>query len=338
MKALLNCLLASLLLVNLLPACLAQEIVESNNWIGTIEGGVPPYLLHVYKRYNEADVESARKKLESLQKQPETNDGWSGTYNLYGELSDSKLRWDSGIGFVSYYIFTCATELRSLNYGRISEDSDSVTFISDKTAPPYAFMDSGNSQKLIKVKWGDRRFLVKESELQTFAELAAGYYGSSVSKEITSNGETFPIDVSIWNSTWSKVTEDDKNVFGIPEFPARYRHLIKKPIAGKIVAIGRYEKDPQTDDPVMTYSRRYVTLNVGSKDGVRPEMEFYVAGTRERVQIVSVLARSSVAVLERWIDSDTQKDMCFEKGEDIPCKSPRIGMIAKTIPDAFLDD
>jgi hypothetical protein len=318
--------------------CFSQEFVEEENWIGTIEGGQPPFLIHSFKNYSKQDVINAKEKLRLIHKF-DSKDDWEGSYSLLGELSDMKLFWNSESGFVNYYVYTCAIELRQLNYGKAVNNVNSVTFLTEKSEQPFWGMNDSGQIKLIKVKWGEKHFLVKEEMLETFSELAAGYYGAGKIEEVKVNGEIYPTQISIWNSFWVK-SEDlsGKKVFGLPVLPKPYEKLTKKPIEAKIISIGKHEKDEPTEEPVMTYSRRYVNIGLGKKGGIKIGMDFYIPDIDERITIVEVTDKISVGVLERWIDSDTQNEMCFHKSETIPCKSLRIGMKVKTTPEEILED
>jgi len=317
--------------------CFGQEFVEDENWIGEIAGGQSPFLQHSLKNYTKEDVFKAKQKLKLI-RESSINDEWEGSYSLLGELSDTKLILDSEIGFINYYIYTCAIDLRALNYGSLINKPDSITLVSEKSQPPF-YRTGKTGQKLIKVKWGDRHYLVEEERLEVFSELAAGYYGIGKNEKIEVNGETFETQIAIWNSFWVK-TDDlkDKTVANLPQLPYPYEKLTKLPIETKIISLGKYEKDKPTEEPVMTYSRRYVTIGAGKNSGIKPEMEFYVPDLEERIKIVKVSDKTAIGVLERWLDSETREESCFKVGEDFPCKLLKVGMKVKTVPDEFLED
>ncbi len=315
-----------------------QEYRESENFIGVIEGGTPPFIMLRYDNYSEADISKAKQKLIDLRSAADI-DPWEGRYSSFGELSDTKLTWNSSIGFLSYYIYTCAIELRSLNYGKVTNKPGTLTLHSSLSKPPRLATRGAATVELIKVKWGNRHYLVEADQIEMFAELAAGYYGSSMKKEEIVNGIPYAVHYSLWNSFWVKDQDyREQKVFGLPVFPNPFEKLVRKPIEGKIAAIGKYEKDKPTDEPIMRYSRQFVTLHIGSTVKLKPGMEFFVKELGERVKIVTVKNSTSIAILERWLDSETRKEICLKNGEEFPCRRPEIGMGAKTIPDEFLEN
>lgn len=331
----LSCLL---ILLGSLQIGFGQEFNENENWIGAIEGGVPPFLIHNLNKYSKEDVVRAKEKLNLIKQSP-TGDEWEGSYSLPGDLRDTKLFWNSKFGFVNYYVYTCAIELRALNYGRAVNNPDSVILMTEKNRPPFYRADKSGQSKLIKVKWGDLRYLVEEDALETFCELAAGYYGAAKNETTEVDGESFASQTTIENSFWVK-NEDlrNKKTFGLPILPKPYEKFIKQPIETEIISIGKYEKDPPTDRPIATYSRRYVNIGAGKNSGIKIDMEFYVPALGERIRIVKVLNNTAVGVLERWIDSETRQESCSGETEDAPCRLPKAGMKIKTLPDEFLQD
>lgn len=317
--------------------CFGQELVENENWIGEIERGQPMVLIHSFKNYTKEDVLKAKEKL-NLIRNSKTDDEWEGSYSLFGDLTDNKLFWDSEIGFVNYYIYTCALELRGLNYGRAINNFDSVTLFSEKQQPPLPGIGKIGQRKFVKVKWGDRHYLVDEEILEDFCELAAGYYEVK-SDEIEINGEKIETQVAIWNSFW--VMSDDsykKKVFGLPVLPKSYEKYIKQPIKTKIAFIGKIEKDIAKEDYLSSSITYYLTLGAGKDKGIKEGMSFYIPQLKERVSIEKVNKKTSIASLARDYDTESQKENCIVIGEEIPCVNPTVGMEAKTIPAELLED
>ncbi len=313
-----------------------QEFKEDEDWIN----GYQPFLSHQLKNYTKDDVIKAKEKL-NLIKQSKIATEWEGSYTLPADLSDTKLFWNSATGFVNYYIYTCAIELRALNYGKVINNTDSVILITEKPQPPFFLTGKTGQIKLIKVKWGDLHFLVEEDELEVFCELAAGFYGSAKMETIETNGESYVTQTSIWDSFWIKSDEiSKKKAFSLPVLPKAYEKFIKQPIETKIDSIDKYEKDePDEESAMARYSRRYVNIGAGKNLGIKTGMQFYVPDLGERIRIVEVKDKSAVGVLERMIDSETSEEGCVNfSSVDIPCKLPKAGMKIKTIPDDLLED
>jgi len=331
--------LVLMILLVLFQIGFGQEFKEDENWINTSQ----PFLIHALKNYTKEDVVKAKEKL-NLIKQSKIDTEWEGSYTMPADMSDTQLLWSSTTGFVNYYIHTCTIELRSLNYGKVINNTDSVILTAEKNQPPFFGTGKTGQIKLIKVKWGDLRFLVEEEDLEVFCELAAGYYGSGKTETIEMNGESYQTQTAIWGDFWVKsedISNEDtpkKKAFGLPILPKSYERFIKQPIETKIVSIGKYQKDLPADDSMMKYSHRYVNIGAGKNLGIKTGMQFYVSDLGERISIVEVKDKISVGVLERWVDSETHEESCFNNSGDIPCKLPKAGMKIKTIPDDFLED
>lgn len=318
-----------------ISASLAQDSeTDWENWIGTIEGGQPSILLHRYDNYSQADVIKAKQKLLLL-KQISPKNEWEGMYDSSGHLSDIKFIWNLQVGFIKYYIHTCQPDLRNLDFGSVKSVGDQIETISEKPQNAEAKSEPTNV-KFIKVKWGDAHYLVKEEELETFCELAAGYYGTGKPVEAEINGEKFTYQKSIWDSYWKKVEEPDKKVFGLPVLPSKYKHLIKIPIETEILSINEHKLEINGES-VMSYSYRYVTINGGKDKNIKTDMEFYSPDLRERIKIIEVGKKTSKGVIERWYDEEEKKEQCFNNREDIPCVIPAVRMKIKTVPDEFLE-
>ncbi len=311
----------------------AQDSVDSENWIGIIEGGQSPYLIHYYQNYTQTDVVKAKQKLILL-KQISPKSEWEGIYDRSGNLSDTKFIWNSQVGFITYYIHTCQPDLRGLDFGSVIISGDHIETLSEK--PQNAESKNKTSiEKFVKVKWGDVHYLVEEDELETFGELAAGYYGSGKPAETEFNGEKFTYQKSIWDTYWKKVEEPNKKVFGLPLLPDKYKHLIKIPIEAEILTINEHKID-EFEEGIMPHSYRYVTINAGKNKNIKPDMQFYVPALEDRIKIIEVGEKTAKAVLERWFDTEENKEQCYKDGEEIACKNPAVRMKVKTVPDEFL--
>lgn len=324
-----------------LQICPGQEYVQDQNWIGMIEGGNPSHIVYRYRYYTPEDVVEARKQLVLLNTS-QAVDEWAGSYFLAGELSDQKLIWKPDAGFFSYYIYTCALELRTLNYGKVVNTPDYIQLVTEKRTPPHAKVTSAGPVRLVKVKWGDVRYLVDEDELEIFCELAAGYHGAGkMLTEKSADGETYEYQKYIWNSYWTKIGKKGDKVFGTPILPKRYAKFSRPQLETTITSLGKYEIEKAEGDESWQsgQKKQFVTIGLGSVNGVKPDMNFYVPELDERITVVKVFGKTAVAVLERSINSETQKEDCLTPDDgDGPCQPIKIGMKIKTVPEEFLEE
>jgi hypothetical protein len=329
---------ALIVLVFSLQFSFGQDYIESEDWLSSVTGYKQPWMYLKYKHYTEFDVARAKEKLGSILLS-QSKDEWAGIYNLDSPLSNTKLIWAPDAGFLDFYIYTCAVELRTLNYGKVVNSSDSVVLTTEKQPANTPVRKRFEGVRYVKVKWGDRRYLVEEDELELFCELAAGYHGPA--KNVTgklANGETYETQISIWNSFWVKVGKEEDKVYGTPILPKKYSKFVRQPLETAIISLGKYEIK-QAVDPLFTNSNQFVTIGLGSTNGIKAGMDFYVPDLDERLTVVKVFGKTALAVLERPFNDETKKDDCLTPQEgDTPCELIRVGMNVKTVPEEFLEE
>jgi hypothetical protein len=301
--------------------CFGQEFIEDENWISEI-GDVysKGYSLISYRfdNFTKEDVAKAKQKLKSI-KQFAPKDEWEGLYSLANPVGEEGLIWHSDSGFFRYYFYH---ELRSLDYGKIKLSQDFIELLSDKplTSNPNKKQFNKTGNKLIKVKFGERHFLVQENRLKDFCERAVGW-----SRDL--------MDYSYY---WQKREDSEKKVFGLPVLPSEYSHLLRYPIEAKISSVGRKQiipnrqstKEYNFDD--IHYS---VTLNTGKNKNIKIGMNFFVEDLGEWIEIKKVFQKSSIGNIRRDI-GENNKEQCWDSeggsGQVIPCKEIRAAMKAKT--------
>lgn len=246
-----------------------------------------------YRSYSEADFTNALSRLELIKSENNSlTDEWAGDYSAQsGEVNTAVLRWSPQAGFVDLNVYTCLPELRGLDYGTVTATPDYILLTSQ------ASLRSGRVTKYLPVKWGERHYLVPESEVAQFYKFVAGYGWKK--------DEYVVFDFLLKND------DIEKPVAGMPVFPQGYERFVRKPIEATVVEILRREiKTEQSDDGTPAYeSRTFVRVDVGSADGVKRGMTFNVVGSEEleTIEIVQVGRRSSVGVLIRSLDENRQE-------------------------------
>jgi len=240
-------------------------------------------------------------------------------------LGSSEITWEQKVGFVYAYVYHT---LANIDYGRVTADSDSVKFASERPLVGKRFFEVDH----IKVKFGEKHLLVPKSRLTDFAILAVGREVPTGrrAKEIYTEEGFF----------WEKVDDGDKQIADVPEFPPPYAHLVKKPIQSKILSVGKLKIKREKSKDWGTESEerwRVITFAKGRSDGVRVGMTFWVDELEERIEIVSVGTSKSIARLTRIvIDGD---EFCrndeVKDGERFPCRMPRVGMKVRTKTQYF---
>lgn len=300
--------------------CFGQESVADENWIGEIGGFYccSPFITYRYDDFTIEDVERAKQKLKSIKKFTSGSE-WEGIYYRSVSVGDDRMVWDSEGGFFAFYYYH---ELRSLNYGQIKELPGLIELVSEKplTASFAKRTSAKTDDRLVKVKVGERHFLVEENRVRDFAERAVG-----LSTELE--------DYSYY---WSKAEDDEKKVFGLPVLPAGYKRFSRNPLEARIISVGRKKIIPneQSAKEFNFGEIHYpVTLNAGKNKNVKSGMNFFVEDLGEWIEITKVFQKHSTGKISR-IFGEGNKEQCLdsERGQGliIACKEIKVGTRAKT--------
>lgn len=305
---------ASFLLILGFQISFGQDFQEDENWLG--EQGYPQsFLYHNFKTYSKADVIKAKQKL-SLIKQSPTADEWEGYYQQYGELSQIGLIWNSNAGFIHYYIYTCSIELRGLGFGNVTNSADLLTLNYEKRKNEKAKV----AQTLVKVKIGERHYLVPEDKLKDFCQLAVGrLFGE----------KEYNASINYW---W-KVSNENKNWEGLPILPDNYSKFVVKPVEAKIIKVGKATiENRKTDEDKIESGDVYhfITVDAGKNQNLKNGMNLYIPELDETAIVEKVFLKSSVAIIYRDFYK-TRTERCWDENHKIkPCPKINAGMYAKT--------
>lgn len=264
-----------------------------------------------YRSYSESDFTSALTKLEAIKSENSNlTDEWAGDYSAQsGEVNVIALSWSRQAGFIHLNFYTCLPELRGLNYGTVAATPDYVLLTSQ------ASQRSGRATKYLPVKWGERHYLVPESEVAQFYKFVAGYGWKK--------------DEYVFFDFLLKNDDLGKPVAGMPVFPRGYERFVRKPIRATITELLRREiKTGQSYDGSPAYeSHTFVKLNAGSADGIKRGMTLNIVESEdyEKVEIVQVGGRSSIGVLVRSLDENRQETFKNYRTDEIK-PYPRISV------------
>ena len=315
-----------------LPVCPGQtfgEIQIEENWLKEYDLYYEPFVLFRYDRYSREDVVKFREKLDLLK--DAKFDEWEGIYTSdLTMIGTSQFHWKADVGFASLYVYSCQPELRYLNYGKIANSPDSIQVI-----PEYAANSPrkiSNTVRYVKIKWNDRHYLVEESSVSAFAEKAVGIFVEPDDAE----NENF----QKWTNYWV-MGDLEKDLTGLPEFPANYKKFQRVPIETKIIAVGKRSIDKEIElggELHTAESAVYpVTLDAGKTRGVKIGMRFFTADGDEIV-ITEVSPNRSNGVIVRVIDDEDadKSDLCFDDdGNKTACPQIKNSLKVTTKIGAF---
>lgn len=307
--------LASLILIFGVQISFGQEIDFEGNWYRDIKGYDDFYTRYEFKFYAKDDVVKAKKRFDLIKQFP-PKDEWEGIYANNVESGDATLHWSSGGGFVYYSVYHT---LRQLDFGSAFDKPDSVKLVSEKS--PVIKSKSIFSTNLIKIKFGDRHYLVPENRLQDFTERAVGL-------------NTSIIDFGYY---LQKPDEYENKVFGLPVLPEKYKKFLRLPINSEIIRVGKrqlYREQFGNDDALVSEEiYRFVTLGAGKNKKVKVGMNFFAEDLGEWIEITKVSSNSSIGKIRRNLNEKRQeqcRDAEGGQGQIITCKEIKVGMKVKT--------
>jgi hypothetical protein len=295
-----------------------QSTDDENNWYKETNRGDNWYTKFDFHRYTKDDIQTAKTKYLQIVARQDL-DEWEGTYYQHVMLGHTELTWSRDDGFVEARTYHT---LAGLNYGRTTNNFESVRFYSEKPTKPST---KTQHEEFIKVKFGNAHFLIPQQYLRNFAERAAGL--TSVSEE----NEYY----------WIKSSDENKKIFVLPKYPKRFHHLIRKPIRTRLVSIGKpiLRRDKfVTGEVYAKYHDRLIAFDAGSTRGVRINMVFFSDDLDERIQIVRVSKTRSFGILSRSL-SMSNKEICWVddslREKERPCVPLISGVVARTLSQEF---
>lgn len=324
--------LSVLILISSLSISFGQdkpEMVEGETWLQQYGIYYPtPTMIFRYDRYSREDTVKFREKLDLL-KDAKFADEWEGSYysGFPNQVGTFSFQWDSNAGFVDYYVYSCFPELRYLNYGKVANMPEFI-----QTIPEFAVDSPRNEKpvKYVKVKWGKQYYLVEESALLAFAEKAAGIY---VEPEDDSSE-----DRQKWSNHWVKsglmdettgLPDLERNLPGLPEFPASYKKYQRLPIETKIISVGKrtVEENIFLGAEAAVYK---VKIAAGKNKGVKVGMEFDVPDINNELVVTQVSKSDSIGMIV-WSIDDNKNDKCYDdNSEKTACPQIKPALKVKT--------
>ncbi len=304
-----------LILLSISSVCFGQEIVEDENWLKGLGGEADylPYILYQYKTFTKEDVTKGKQRLKSIRQFAPKNE-WEGIYYQETGIGDSKLIWNLEGGFFNLYFYH---ELKRFDYGRVNDSPSFIELVSEKTLISNPAKKQSAKTKLIRVKIGEKHFLVPETRLQDFCDRAAG----------------LSTDLQDFYYYWTKEEDMRKEVFGLPVLRSEYRHFLRYPIEAEINRVGN-KKIKRSEIIINSEEIHYpIILNAGKNKNLKKDMNFFVEDLGEWIQITKVFQTNSIGFIRRDFDENKQ-EQCFDSeggmGDIITCKEIKIGMKANT--------
>lgn len=289
-----------------------EELAEGEYWNAI---GLEKQPIWEYKYFTKEDVITANKQLILLKKAALKNE-WEGQYYSETGLGESVIFWNENIGFVKYNFYHT---LKILYYGQIQHKEDSI-ILSHEISPKSLDKKVKWKETFVKVKLGKQHLLVPQSIIKDFCEFIVGRLPMLEVENIRFR-------------YFYKASESENDSSGLAILPETYKHFLVYPIKGKIKEIGKrkIQRSKNWEGKIETDGVKYfVTLNVGKKDMVKKDTEFYIPELKEFATVEKVFQNTSTASIFRKFD-EKNEEICEDMDyESTPFYRISVGMSAKT--------
>lgn len=305
-----------LILLSVCQICFGQKDEFERNWYKDTKGIDNPWSGYEFgKRYTEKDVDEAINKYHLIKSHSPKNNEWEGFYTSDSMLGYEEIYWNKDGGFVRSYYYH---RLLTLDYGFVKDENNSIKLYSQKSST------SKDENKLIthfiKIKYGNRHYLVPENLIKKFAETAVGLTN----------------DESEDKFYYYKVDDEKKNLFGIPILPSEYERFQRFPVEAQIIKVKKSELKQNKFEDGTVYSEYYdyeVILNVGRNKNIKQDLIFFVKDLNEWIGITKVYSKKSKGIITRYVNKN-REELCDENvdisSENTNCLKIKIGLTAKT--------
>lgn len=256
------------------------------------------------------DITEVTSRWYKIDREDAAQNEWIGTYGVYGETHMTLLKWSPANGYVQISVNTCMAMIMSVEYGDAQIIGEQIFFYPKKSAgmtheggaaAAAGEMSNQNPAPFEKIpaKWRGVKYLLAEDEVKLFCDYVAGYGDREYD---AFNGHSFFI------SGEEKGAPDE-----LPIVPKRFENLIRKPISGKIISVGKRKinKIMGEDGEPYFVSETQVTINIGRADGVKEGMSFLmlnetVCCISDTVEVTKAGEKTSLGIITRETEDKPQ--------------------------------
>jgi hypothetical protein len=307
-------LFASFLLILSFQVSFGQDFQEGDYWDSWGEGRQS---IWEYKLFTKDDVIKANRlfvRLKELKSQVE----WEGEYNGFAEIGESRLRWNSKIGFVQYSFYHT---LKHLSYGKTIENEAFLDLVPENVEDKKltsAYSSKLPSKRLVKVKVGAKHFLVPNNFLREFLEICVG---------VQTNDEAIYF-------SWLKIDDLEKKSSIEINVSPQYQYLVPAPIQAKINSVGT-RRINRTDEKISYF----VGISEGKNKRIKVGMNLFIEDLGEWVEITKINKHFSVGKISRSFYNKIEE--CWDgpggNGNRFPCRKINVGQTIRTRINWLLD-
>jgi len=202
-----------------------------------------------------AKKEQIRRELNTLKDHP-----WAGSY-YYGDGLGVNIHLSLAPKSGFEFTWNGCLGLYDLNYGDVIEKHGRITLVFTHANSRRAY--EGIAPELVPLVWGERHYLIPADGFIDFA-----------------NAVNAGFEPSPYRSARFLLRDGDevKSADGLPDIPAPFsEYILKRPIQAAVSSIkGSRFEDFKGNGIELSFHITTLVLNVGSEQGVKEGMEFYV--------------------------------------------------------------
>jgi len=253
----------------------ARQVGEDGAWAN---GVGEPWRFESH-RYTAEQAAAARSLWERIGEADD--DGWAGDYEVDMSVRSHFLRW-SPKGFVFFNVNTCTANVDDLNYGEAVADA----------ASHFEAASMRGARKFVKVKWGERRYLIEDAHVGGFCDYVAGL--GSYNGPGAQGGADF----------LGRRGDGERLTALLPSVPPEYRQYVRRPVDARVTRVGRSYVEVGTENEWWDELVTPVRVDAGSDRGLRRGMSLHALDSDEfgeRVELTRVGTNYSLGILVRSV-------------------------------------
>lgn len=230
---------------------------------------------------------------------------FAGTYFDGGDTRHSYLRWAPGGGFVYLYVYEHFAVL-DFSYGRVEVTPTAVVFEVERERREVDAekRPRATPRRWVAARWRLRNYLVPEADVAEFGAYVGGFRQYN-----DFNGPCCDFTPFFR----AEPRRAPGKSFGVPEVPAPYARLMRRPVEATITSVGRRRVVKEFGLEGELYSQRFerasltpVTFGAGRASGLKAGMLLRLADEPggQYLKVTRVRAAHSEGVLVRDVDED----------------------------------
>ncbi|HEX7314252.1 MAG TPA: hypothetical protein VF297_10035 [Pyrinomonadaceae bacterium] len=208
-------------------------------------------------------------------------DAWAGDYIINMDTRAHYLRW-SPKGLVSFNVNTCTANVDSLDYAETVSESPGEVVVDSATHP----------RTYVKVKWGERRYLVDQHAVGAFCDYVAGL------GEYNAPNNSGEVEFLMHGEDGAKPTAP------LPTVPPEYQEHVRKPINARVVRVGKAYVEVNPEDEWYDDLVTPIRVSAGSDRGLRRGMKLHALDSDdydERVELTRVGRDYALGIVVRAV-------------------------------------